>query len=149
MVHLIYYIIIKLLQIDTSNIFPYSCPSASAIKSLEYPTAMQSSIFSIFLALRNKFTSPENKKARFKNEVGTFCDPLRSGEPNKWLIPIIAPTLLCKARSFLFSWLYETSLRRLKIKKPSSKMKWALFVIRSGFEPEAFALEGRCSIQLS
>ena len=111
--------------------------------------AMQSSVFSIFLAQRNKFTSPENKKARFKNEVGTFCDPLRSGEPNKWLIPSIAPTLLCKARSFLFSWLYETSLRRLKIKKPSSKMKWALFVIRSGFEPEAFALEGRCSIQLS
>jgi len=25
------------------------------------------------------FTSPENKKARFKNEVGTFCDPHRCG----------------------------------------------------------------------
>ena len=28
-------------------------------------------------------------------------------------------------------------------------MKWALFVIRSGFEPETYCLEGSCSIQLS
>jgi hypothetical protein len=39
--------------------------------------AKQSSVIFIFLALRNKFTLPENKKALFKNEVGTFCDPLR------------------------------------------------------------------------
>jgi hypothetical protein len=55
---------------------------------------MQSSVISIFLAYRNKFQSPENKKARFKNEVGTFCDPLRSREPKKWLIPSIEPQLL-------------------------------------------------------
>ena len=104
----------------------------------------------VFLAHFQHFCkfSPKNQSNVISILV-FFCDPLRSGEPNKWLIASIAPTLLCKAWLFLFSWLYETSLRRLKIKKPASKMKWALFVIRSGFEPETFALEGRCSIQLS
>ena len=109
-------------------------------------------LFSTFLALFDSFhTKPKliKKPSKVISILGFFYDSLRSGKPNKWLIPSIAPTLLCKARSFLFSLFYETSLRRLKIKKPASKMKWALFVIRSGFEPETFALEGRCSIQLS
>jgi len=110
--------------------------------------AMQSSVIFIFLALRNKFPSPENKKALFKNEVGTFCDPLRSGEPNKWLIPSIEPQLLCSCWIFPFKLLFKINFNRFKRKNPALSCR-VLFVIRSGFEPEAFALEGRCSIQLS
>ena len=76
----------------------YSQPLYDGILCAHF--TMQSSIISIFLSLRKKFTSTENKKARFKNEEGTFCDTLWSGEPSKWLIPSIAPHFAMQSSVF-------------------------------------------------
>ena len=81
-----------------------------------------------------------------------FCDPLRSGSGVqilwKRLMPSIEPQLLCSCWIFPFKLLFKINFNRFKRKNPALSCR-VLFVIRSGFEPEAFALEGRCSIQLS
>ena len=88
---------------------------------------MQSSVISIFLAYRNKFQSPENKKARFKNEVGTFCDPLRSGEPNKWLIPSIAPHFAMQSSGFSIFLAYRNKFQSPENKKARFKNEVGTF----------------------
>ena len=60
--------------------------------------------------------------------------------------------LLAQMPFFCFAFAYESELstrRRItKIAQPSVA-RFALFVIRLGFEPKTHSLEGCCSIQLS